>query len=337
MIKYYKYTIILYNNKMQFSRGKVKMFEKKREKIGETDIIRVKVSPSYSISDTFECGQCFRAEKTKDDDGYIEYVTVVGNTILRVGQYEPGEVVIYGLSDEEFEKIALPYLSLDTDYEVIKEKIKSRTDSQWLKQACDAGAGIAILRQDGWEALFSFIISQNNNIPRIKKIIKRICSLYGVNICLQSSVKKCPFNKIDSAPCEEICKDCGACYTFPSPADILKNPELLLLSNPGFRYKYLLDAAEKVYSGEVNLAQIKEKRSYEYTMENLKKIKGVGDKVASCTALFGFENYEAFPIDVWMKRAIDTYFAGSLDYASLGEYAGIAQQYIFHYIRNIEN
>ena len=313
------------------------MFEKKREKIGENDIIRVKASPAYSISDTFECGQCFRAEKTKDEGGYVEYVTVVGDTLLRVGQNERGEVILYGLTDEEFEKIVLPYLSLDTDYEKIKEEIKSLTASEWLKEACDAGAGIAILRQDAWETLFSFIISQNNNIPRIKKIIRKICSLYGVNICLQKGVKKCPFGKTDATPCDEICRDCGACYTFPTPEDILKSPELLLLSNPGFRYKYLLDAAKKVYSGEVNLEKIKSEGSYEYTMENLKRILGVGDKVASCCALFGFENYEAFPIDVWMKRAIDTYFEGSLDYISLGKYAGIAQQYIFHYIRNIEN
>ena len=98
----------------------------------------------------------------------------------------------------------------------------------------------------------------------------------------------------------------------------------------------LLCAAERVVSGETDLSDIAAHKSYDYTVSELKKIKGVGDKVAACAALFGFGNLEAFPIDVWMRRAIDTYFDGELDYVSLGEYRGVAQQYIFHYIRNLE-
>ena len=112
-----------------------------------------------------------------------------------------------------------------------------------------------------------------------------------------------------------------------------RTPELLLPSHPGFRYKYLLDAAERVASGNVDLTKIAEAGEYAYTVSELMRIKGVGEKVASCTALFGFANLEAFPIDVWMKRAIDTYFDGKLDPTTLGPYAGVAQQYIFHYIR----
>jgi N-glycosylase/DNA lyase len=117
---------------------------------------------------------------------------------------------------------------------------------------------------------------------------------------------------------------------------VLAAPEKLLEANPGFRYRYLLSAAERVASGETNLNMIAAARSYTHTVEQLKGILGVGDKVASCVALFGFANLEAFPIDVWMKRAIDTYFDGKLDPATLGRYAGVAQQYIFHYIRNVE-
>ena len=142
---------------------------------------------------------------------------------------------------------------------------------------------------------------------------------------------------INTTPCEEKCRSCGRCYTFPKCEDILSRPEGLAPSKPGFRYAYILDAAEKVASGEIDLAKIKEANNYSYTVEQLTKIKGVGAKVASCTALFGFSNLEAFPIDVWMKRAIDTYFNGTLDPTALGRYAGVAQQYIFHYIRNIEN
>jgi N-glycosylase/DNA lyase len=109
----------------------------------------------------------------------------------------------------------------------------------------------------------------------------------------------------------------------------------MLTANPGFRYKYLLDAAKRVDGGECDLAAIEGAEGFEEIMEELKKILGVGDKVASCVALFGMGRLEAFPIDVWMKRAIDEYFGGKLDHTAFGDYAGVAQQYIFHYIRNL--
>jgi N-glycosylase/DNA lyase len=179
-------------------------------------------------------------------------------------------------------------------------------------------------------------VSQNNNIPRIRKIIREISAAYGVNLCLQNGIKKCPLGKTDATPCEEICKNCGACYSFPEAESIVKNPEAMLPSKPGFRYKYLLDAATRVSTKETNLDMIAAARSYTHTVGELMKILGVGNKVASCTALFGFGNLEAFPVDVWMKRAIDKYFDGKLDPLTLGRYAGVAQQYIFHYIRNLQ-
>ena len=299
------------------------------------DAISVKGLGYYSLKDTFECGQCFRYELIYEDNEYIEYMTVTGGKIIKVGQKKPGELLFYGMTDEEFREIAIPYFSLETDYEKIRADIISKTDSEWLRRAADEAKGIAILKQDPWEALFSFIISQNNNIPRIRKIIKKISSEYGVNICVQNSIKKCPLSKTDGVPCEEICKGCGVCYTFPSAKEVASAPEKLLSSNPGFRYKYLCDAAKKVDTGEVNLEMIAAARSYEHTISRLMEIKGVGAKVASCVALFGFANLEAFPIDVWMKRAIDEYFGGNLDPRALGRYAGIAQQYIFHYVRNL--
>ncbi len=309
----------------------------KREKVSQRgEAIIVNDIGFYTLSDTFECGQCFRYELVEESEGYIEYITVHKDKIIRVGQRKPGELIFYGVTGEEFEDIIVPYFSLSTDYEKIRSDIRSRTDSEWLKKASELARGIAILKQDKWETLFSFIISQNNNIPRIRKIIREISAEYGVNICLQNGCKKCPLGKINSAPCEEICKNCGICYTFPSTEDIVKNPEKLLKSKPGFRYKYLVDCAEKVHTGEVNLEKIAAARSYEYTKGQLMKIKGVGEKVASCVALFAFNNFEAFPIDVWMKRAIDEYFGGNLDPTTLGRYAGVAQQYIFHYIRNLQ-
>jgi N-glycosylase/DNA lyase len=312
------------------------MFDKKEEIIDSRCAIVVRGLGNYSLRDTFECGQCFRYEVREEKDGYVEYVTVVKNHLINVAERERGELIFYGCTDELFREVIVPYFALEVDYEKIKEDIISHTDSEWLKKAAESASGIRILSQDPWETLFSFIISQNNNIPRIRGIIKRISSAYGVNITLQNGGKSCPLKKTDAAPCEEICKNCGCCYTFPSSRDITENPELLLSAKVGFRYKYLCDAAEKVESKVISLKEIENANSYEYTVETLSKILGVGPKVAACVALFGFGNLEAFPIDVWMKRAIDTYFDGKLDHTAFGKYAGIAQQYIFHYIRNIE-
>ena len=301
------------------------------------EIFNVKVSFPYSLEDTLECGQCFRHELVKKEPcGSVEYLVPIADKLVRVRQERLGEVIFYDTDEDAVVNLLIPYFSLDTDYGEIKRDIISRTDSEWLRTAAEAAEGIAILRQDPWQALFSFIISQNNNIPRIRKIIREICAEYGVNISLQNGVTICPLGIINGTPCEEKCKFCGRCYTFPSPEQIVEAPEKLLPSRPGFRYKYLTDAARMVCCGEISLDKIKAARSYEFTVTELKRIKGVGDKVAACAALFGFGNLEAFPIDVWMRRAIDTCFDGSLDVAALGPYAGIAQQYIFHYIRNIE-
>ena len=312
------------------------MFSKKRDKVDTRDALIISGLGDYSLKDTMECGQCFRYERVERST-YTEYITITGDIIIDVAQRERGELIFFDLSDSDFERVVRPYFALDRDLSEIKRDIIERTDSEWLKSAAEYSSGIAILTQQPFETLISFIISQNNNISRIRKIIREICAEYGVNLSLHKyKFKKCPLNLIDATPCEEKCKKCGRCYTFPTADDILNNPEGLLPSHPGFRYGYILDAAEKVRRGEVDLAGIADKGSYENTLESLKVIKGVGDKVASCCALFGFSNLEAFPIDVWMKRAIDTYFDGKLDPASLGKYAGVAQQYIFHYIRNIE-
>ena len=312
------------------------MFEKFNAIFDEKNAICVKNLGAYSLSDTMECGQCFRYEKIERSDGIDEYMTVVGNTLIRVAQKERGELIFPNMSEDVFTSVAVPYFALDRDLEVVRKNVADNTDSTWLKEAADFGAGIAILGQDPWETIISFIISQNNNIPRIRKIVREISAAYGTNLSIVNDYNSCPLKLIEGSPNADTCKVCGRCYTFPTAEDIVKSPENLLPSKPGFRYGYILDAAEKIANGEVDITKIKNENRYEYTLETLKTIKGVGDKVASCAALFGFGNLEAFPIDMWMKRAIDTYFGGKLDPTTLGPYAGIAQQYIFHYIRNEE-
>ncbi|MBR5140808.1 MAG: DNA-3-methyladenine glycosylase 2 family protein [Clostridia bacterium] len=291
----------------------------------------------YSLTDTLLCGQCFRYEEIEKNDGYAEYFTVIGDKIVFVGQKKKGELMFYGITEDELDRTARQYFDLDTDYGKINQALIGTIDNEFFRLAAASASGIAILRQDPWETICSFIISQNNNIPRIRRIIREISSAYGVNLALQNGLKSCPISKNCEKPSEEKCALCGRCYSFPEPADILKNPELLLPSKPGFRYKYILDAAKKIESGEVDIKKIKEANSYEVTVAELSKILGVGLKVASCAALFGFYNLEAFPIDVWMRRAIDEHFGGDLDSKVFGKYAGIAQQYIFHYIRNIKS
>ena len=192
-----------------------------------------------------------------------------------------------------------------------REKIcKKLSRDGSLKKAISAYPGIRILRQDPWEALCSFIISQNNNIPRIKGIIDRLCTALG--------------------------DDLGdGDFSFPSPERILEaGAEGLAPLRAGFRVKYRLDAAEKVANGTVDFDKIK-KASPEEGAEELKKIKGVGDKVAACALLYGFGKVDALPVDVWVKKILAELYPGGLPDCTEGV-RGIAQQYLFHWRRNLE-
>lgn len=337
-----------------FSRGYKKLFNKILTKIEGREAIVVSGLGDYSLSDTFECGQAFRFVKLSPDSegrvnrigekckSYVEYMTVIADDLIFVGQREKGELIFFEIDDEKFERICVPYFALDTNYDEIKSDILKNSNSEFLANAAECASGIRILKQDPWEALFSFIISQNNNIPRIKKIIRAISSAYGENLALKNGLSECPIKCLSCLKNAgklntDACESCGICYSFPKAKNVAHEPELLQDSHPGFRYKYLVDAAEKVSSGEIDFSKIIAENSYEYTLSELMKIKGVGEKVASCTSLFAFSNLEAFPIDVWMKRAIDEYFDGKLEPKQLGRYAGVAQQYIFHYIRKLSN
>ena len=273
---------------------------------------------NYSLSDTLECGQCFRFDRV-EGEYKTEYFVMANNRPVHVAQEKRGELIFYGASERDYDEYLCYYFSLDVDWTQINEKIKNSHESEIMKKAATLSSGIAILRQNIWETLVSFIISQNNNIPRIKKNIKSVCALYG------EKTKAC-----------NGCEDCGGCCTFPTPEALLSNPDLLDSAKLGFRKRYILDAAQKVASGEVDLCEISYPCDFEKAQKILFRICGVGAKVSSCILLFGGGHLGAFPVDVWMKRAIDEYFGGDLDPAVFGEYAGVAQQYIFHYARNIE-
>lgn len=255
---------------------------------------------NFNLEQTFDCGQCFRWNKSESGS----FVGVAFDKKIELSNHN-NSIIINNTSLEEFEKIWLNYFDLNTNYTKIKTNLSSLNET--LNSAAEFAPGIRILNQDPWEALCSFIISQNNNIPRIKLIIKRLCENFG--------------NKID----DEF-------FTFPSCNTLASLSEKDLEPiKCGFRARYILDAAKKVSSKFINLDKLKSIPLND-ARKILLQITGVGPKVAECTLLYGLHRLDAFPMDVWMKRAMQVLFPGkNPDF--FGQYAGIAQQYIFHYSR----
>lgn len=262
----------------------------------------IKVYPvkDLDLAQTLDCGQSFRW-KEQDDKSFkgVAYNKAVTMKL------EVETLYIDNATKEDFEKIWKTYLDLDLDYGKIRKEISKIHPV--LNEAAKYAPGIRILRQEPYEALCTFIISQNNNIRRIKGIIERLCENFG--------------EKLESGE-----------FAFPTAEKIASlSEEDLSPLRAGFRNKYIIDGARKVALGEVNL-EICKTLPYEEARAELMKIKGVGVKVADCTLLFGMHRIEAFPIDVWMKRAMEILFP-DMTGEDFGEYAGIAQQYIFHYSR----
>lgn len=277
-------------------------------KEGDVSAVEVSGVDLPDLDKTFDCGQCFRFEKVNNSLHESEWGGVAFGRYVSFAK-EGDRLYVYNSTEREFEGIWKRYLDLDTDYLAIDKDILLRSDSEALKNAVSFGHGIRILRQEPWETVCSFIISQNNNIPRIKKIIKALCERAGDKIIGTDE------------------------YSFPAAAAVeaLGEKELFELKT-GFRAKYIYDAAKRVSDGDTDLLSIYGLSSAEGA-DALCEIKGVGPKVAACALLFGFGKYDAFPVDVWIKKAIGKYFPGEFDASRLGPYAGIAQQYLFYYER----
>jgi len=256
----------------------------------------------FDIRKTFDCGQCFRWVA----DARGVYTGVAMGAAARIYQAEDGVHIVSTRPEPEFWK---SYFDLERDYESIRLGFEG---GDYLLRACEYGQGIRILCQDRWEALCSFIISQCNNIPRIMGIVDRLCRLCGEPISFEGETY----------------------YGFPSAETVaaLEAEELAPL-RCGYRAPYIISAARSVSSGETDLEALAAADS-EAALRELKKLSGVGDKVANCVVLFGLRRLDAFPIDVWMKRALKEHFPENFTPSSLGEYAGIAQQYIFYYARS---
>lgn len=261
--------------------------------------IIIKNVTTFELADTLDCGQAFRWKQLADNT----WQGIAHSKVLKISK-EDNNIILHSTSVEDFENIWINYFDLNRDYDSIIELFMQ---DPVLKKAIEFSSGIRILNQDPWEALCSFIISQNNNIPRIKGIIERLCAKFG----------------------DKLGDDL---YSFPSAETIAKaSLDDILEIRCGFRAKYILDAARKVSSKQIDLNKLID-TDYDSALNQLTTIYGVGNKVANCALLFGLKHIEAFPVDVWIKKALKTLYNGNLP-QNLTDYAGIAQQYIFNYAR----
>ncbi len=265
-------------------------------------VFGTKLPPLFDLSQTLDCGQAFRWRQKEDNPG-LWYGAAFGKVLyLRAG----ADGLELSCSSGDMESVWQKYFDLDEDYARIRGELSAL--SPVLAEAAAFAPGIRILRQEPWEALCSFIMSQNNNISRIKGLVGNFCRMFGE-----------PIAGTDM-------------YSFPTPqaAASLSIEDLAPLRS-GYRAPYILDAARKVVSGEIDLDRIMDEPAG-FGREELRKIKGVGPKVAECALLYGFHKTECFPLDVWMKRAMAKLLPG-MGPGDFGPNAGLAQQYIFHYSR----
>lgn len=277
----------------------------------------VKNVRDFNPDHIFDCGQCFRWERQEDGS----YTGTAMGKIARVS-FDGGTLAIDNCDSGDYESTWRNYLDMDRDYGMIKDFL-AKSDPT-IKAACEYGGGIRILRQDFWEATVSFIISQNNNIPRIKGCIEALCAAFG--------------EKIGEYGGKEF-------FDIPSPETLASlSAADLAPVRLGYRAPYLVKAASQMLEQGGPDAVRDRLASADDPIAELQDFCGIGPKVASCISLFGLGRMDAFPIDVWMRRVMNRLYGidekdtkGMSSYAAghFGEYGGIAQQYLFYYIRSL--
>lgn len=296
-------------------------------KINEDSVVIEGVN-NFKLKQTFECGQCFRFHKISDTN----YITVAFERVIELKE-DGDNIIIYNSNEDDVKNIWIKYFDLERDYSVIKEELAK---DDLLKKSVEFGPGIRILNQDPFEILISFIVSARNSIPSIMKTINKISAKWGRKLEYKGETY----------------------YAFPTVEQI-RNASLEEIQETGasFRSKYIIDTIGNVYKSMEIAKNGSEEEKEEYRKYDLNYIKslsdddchkalqefkGVGAKVADCIMLFSMEKYSAFPVDVWVKRAM-IYFYGAED-ASLnkirifarnkfGKLSGFAQQYLFYYAR----
>ncbi len=277
----------------------------------------IKNCKSFKAKDIFECGQCFRWNEEPDGS----YTGIFGHNVLNVK--EEKDIVITGICNGNIEDICKNYFDLDRNYEEIKETLSLIDDN--MKESIKYGEGIRILNQNLWEMIISFIISANNNIPRIKGIIERMSAKYGQEIKFRGT----------------------SYYTFPT-IDELSQASVKDLKDLGlgFRDRYVYETTKKIKEGKINLENLKQEPTNE-VRKQLLTLTGVGPKVADCIMLFStLKRFDVFPVDVWVRRVMNDLYIHNEDETKVnkkqiqeiardkfGALEGIAQQYLFYWKR----
>lgn len=265
----------------------------------------------FSVSQICESGQCFRLtllEETKDEDGHISlrYGLPAFGKYLKISQC--GQCVSLSCPEEEFESVWKNYFDLEEDYGRLISSIDP--EDAYLCRAAEFGSGIRILRQDLWEMIISFIISQQNNIKRIRHCIDLICQRYGEK-------------KVDDAG--------NAYYAFPTPRALMDaGLEDLYACNLGYRSRYVKETAAAVCSGDVSLDAIRG-MAYQEALAELGRLCGVGVKVANCICLFALHHTDAFPVDTHINKVLKEQYPQGFPFERYAGYGGSLQQYIFYY------
>ena len=271
---------------------------------------------SFQPKHIFECGQCFRWNA--DEDG--SYIGVFKNNVLKVKK-ENNNIIFTGICDGDIKEVCTDYFDLNRDYEKIKQTL-SKVDS-YLETSIKYGDGIRILNQDLWETIISFIISANNNIPRIKGIIERLSKTYG----------------------RQIKWDEREYYTFPTVKELSK-ASITDLRNLGlgFRDKYVYETTQKILHKEIDLEKLSKEPDTQKVKKMLLSLSGIGPKVADCILLFStLKRFDVFPIDVWVRRVMNDLYIKNEDETKVnkkeietlakqkyGNLEGLAQQYLFY-------
>ena len=291
----------------------------------------IKNVDSFEPKHIFECGQCFRWNLEKDGS----YTGVVGNNVINVKK-EYNDITIKGTFNDNIKDVCNRYFDLNTDYLKIKNELSKIDDN--LKTSVNYGEGIRILKQDVWETIISFIISANNNIPRIKGIIERLSQKYG----------------------KELSWNGNKYYTFPTIEELSKaSVKELRELGLGFRDVRVFETTRIIANKIVDIEELEEMEDVEKLRIQLLRLPGVGPKVAECIMLFSMKKFEVFPIDVWVKWVMKELYNEQIEKVKIndknhfrypknskenqkilefanqkfGKIAGLAQQYLFYYRR----
>lgn len=263
---------------------------------------RIRLEHDFLPEHTFDCGQCFRWNREHDGS----YTGVAMGRAVNI-KYSSGDIIITGAEDEDM-PLWEQYLDTARDYGAIKEKISVVPA---VKEAVGYGGGIRILKQEFFETLISFIISQQSSIPKIKRSVEMLCRAYGEPVPLLGKTY----------------------YTFPSPEALRGVTEADYEAfGVGYRAKYIERAVRGVLDKEIDPAALSEMTTKE-AKKSLLNIYGVGNKVADCILLFSLARFDSFPKDVWIKRVVEEDLGGQDGEKLFGEYSGFAQQYLFYWKR----